>query len=216
MRHEAPCAKRGATVIQEVRSVGMASIENLCVYCGSRTGDGDGFVRLARALGLAMAQRGVGLVYGGGRIGLMGVVADAVHGAGGRVTGIIPEHLHAREVGNEGCGELVVVDSMHTRKRMMFERADAFVALPGGFGTVDELVEMLTWRQLGMHDKPICVLDQDGYWQPLLGLFDHIVERGFAGSRALDHLYVVNGIDDLFATLGAAPEPRLPERTDRL
>ena len=194
----------------------MASIRSLCVYCGSRTGRDPEHRALAADLGRAMAERGVELVYGGGRIGLMGVVADAVLAGGGRVTGIIPGHLHAQEVGNEAAGELIVVDSMHVRKQMMFERADAFVALPGGFGTLDETVEILTWRQLRLHDKPLLLLARNGYWQPLLALFRHFVDSGFAGKGSLALYQVAEDVEEAFRLLHAAPAPRLPEHPERL
>jgi len=194
----------------------MTQISSICVYCGSRTGVGDGYRKLAQAFGRGLAERGIVLTYGGGRVGLMGVVADAVLAAGGRVVGIIPRHLHALEVGHDAVGELIVVDDMHTRKRMMFERSDGFVALPGGFGTLDETVEIMTWRQLRLHDRPIVLLDHEGYWQPLLRLFEHFVARDFAGASTRQLYEVVPTVDAAFETLLRAPPPVVPDRPERI
>jgi hypothetical protein len=159
----------------------------LCVYCGSRTGANPAFATAARRVGTAIGQRGWQLVYGGGRVGLMGVVADAALAAGARVIGIIPQTLMEREVGHAGLTELHVVQTMHERKRMMAEHADAFLALPGGIGTFEELFEVWTWRQLGYHDKPLGLLDVDGYYAPLLEFMERTVGQGFvdAAQRAL-------------------------------
>lgn len=158
----------------------MQRIDRLCVYCGSSPGTDERYQTAATELGAGLAARGVELVYGGGRNGLMGRVADAVLAGGGRVTGIIPVHLQHREVAHTGLSELVVVTDMHQRKRVMAERADAFAVLPGGVGTLDEAVEILSWRQLGLHRKPIFIVDIAGYWSPLAVLFEHIVSSGFA------------------------------------
>lgn len=152
---------------------------SVCVYCGSRHGQRPEYTQAARALGQAIGQRGWQLVYGGGKVGLMGEVADAVLAQGGRVVGVIPESLQKLEVGHTGLTELHVVPTMHLRKQMMAERADAFIALPGGIGTLEELFEVWTWRQLRYHDSPIGLLDVAGYWQPLLRLMDHTVAEGF-------------------------------------
>ncbi|HMQ73316.1 MAG TPA: TIGR00730 family Rossman fold protein [Rubrivivax sp.] len=152
---------------------------SLCVYCGSRTGTQPAFTEAARRLGTLLGAAGGQLVYGGGRVGLMGIAADATLAAGGRVVGVIPEALMQREVGHAGLSELHVVPTMHLRKQMMAERADAFVALPGGIGTLEELFEAWTWRQIGYHDKPIGVLDVGGYFEPLLRFVDRCVEQGF-------------------------------------
>ena len=161
----------------------------ICVFCGSRTGAQPVHAEAASALGTLMAERGVTLVYGGGRVGLMGVVADAVLAAGGRAVGIIPGFLQRREVAHAGV-ELQVVDSMHTRKQRMFDLADAFIVLPGGIGTLDETMEIVTWRQLGHHDKPVVLVDVAGYWQPLRALLDHVIRNDFAGAN-LATLYAV-------------------------
>lgn len=152
---------------------------SICVYCGSRHGSRPEYTEAARALGTAIGQRGWQLVYGGGKVGLMGEVADAVLAAGGRVVGVIPETLEKLEVGHRGLHELHVVPTMHVRKQMMAERADAFIALPGGIGTLEELYEVWTWRQLKYHNNPIALLDTAGYWQPLLRFMDHTVAEGF-------------------------------------
>ena len=157
----------------------MAEIKSVCVYCGSGYGSDPVFRAAAEALGRDMAQQGIRLVYGGGDVGLMGTVARAVLDAGGYVTGIIPEFLKAREALLDDAQETVIVPDMHTRKRLMFERADAFVALPGGIGTLEELVEQMTWAQLGRHSKPILMLSIGGFWKPLLVLLTHMRENGF-------------------------------------
>ncbi len=155
------------------------TLRRVTVFCGSNPGTDPAFVAAAEALGTELVRRGIGLVYGGGAVGLMGVVADAVLAAGGEVTGVIPQHLWAKEVGHRGLTELLVVDSMHERKLAMADRADAFVALPGGVGTFEELFEVLTWTQLGIHQKPAGVLDVAGFYGPLLGFLDRTVAAGF-------------------------------------
>jgi TIGR00730 family protein len=157
----------------------MAIIQSICVFCGSSTGRNPAHAAAARVLGRAMAKSGIRLVYGGGSIGLMGTVARTVLEAGGEVTGIIPEFLVNRERMLDGVDDLVVVDDMHTRKRLMFEQSDAFVALPGGIGTLEEVVEQMTWAQLGRHAKPIVLADVDGFWAPLTHLLTHMAEESF-------------------------------------
>jgi uncharacterized protein (TIGR00730 family) len=154
-------------------------IRNICVYCGSNPGRNPAYVEAARGLGRLMAERGIGLVYGGGGLGLMGEIARAVLAGGGRVTGIIPTFLSEREHMLRDVTELLVVGDMHERKRLMFERSDAFVALPGGIGTLEELVEQLTWAQLGRHRKPIVLLNVDGFWAPFVALLDHLRREAF-------------------------------------
>lgn len=151
----------------------------LCVFCGSRPGANGLYAEHARDLGRALAERGIGLVYGGGRVGLMGEVADAVLGAGGEAIGVIPGALVEREISHPNLSELHVVGSMHERKAMMGDLSDGFVALPGGTGTLEEFFEVLTWAQLGIHAKPCALLDVEGYWSRLLDLFDHMVAEGF-------------------------------------
>ncbi|HXQ50108.1 MAG TPA: TIGR00730 family Rossman fold protein [Stellaceae bacterium] len=187
----------------------MALIKRIAVFCGSSGRVDEIYRAAATRLGVVLATSGIELIYGGGRVGLMGLLADAALASGGRVTGIIPTHLRDREVGHGGLNELIVVDSMHDRKRAMFERADAFVTLPGGLGTMDETLEIITWKQLTLHDKPILLVDVAGYWAPFLELLDHFVASGFAG-RATHQLYrVVARIEDVLPALAAAPEPQL-------
>ncbi|MCB8819974.1 LOG family protein [Microvirga rosea] len=157
----------------------MPVIKSICVYCGSGFGDDPVFAQNAAALGRAMAERGINLVYGGGNVGLMGTVAQSVLDHGGYVTGIIPDFLKAREKLLEDVQETITVPDMHTRKQLMFEKADAFVALPGGIGTLEELVEQMTWAQLGRHTKPILMLNIKGFWKPLLSLLAHMRNEGF-------------------------------------
>jgi uncharacterized protein (TIGR00730 family) len=152
---------------------------SICVYCGSRSGAQPAYTALAQQLGAAIGRRGWQLVYGGGRAGLMGTVADAALAAGARVVGVIPQTLMNLEVGHAGLTELHVVHTMHQRKQMMAERADAFIAMPGGIGTFEELFEVWTWRHLGYHDRPIGLLDAAGYWSPLLAFLHHSVAEGF-------------------------------------
>ncbi len=151
----------------------------LCVYCGSSPGEDPAYAEAARTLGRMLAEAGIGLVYGGGSLGLMGEVARACLSAGGHVTGVIPEFLVRKEILLEGVQELVVTANMHQRKMTMFEKADGFCALPGGIGTLEELVEIATWMQLGQHVKPLILANINGYWDPLLQLFDHMREQGF-------------------------------------
>lgn len=157
----------------------MTDIKNICVYCGSSAGVDPALSDAAEHLGHAMAEAGIGLVYGGGNNGLMGTTARAVLDAGGRVTGIIPEFLQRRETMLDGAQEMITVADMHTRKRLMYERSDAFVALPGGIGTLEELVEQMTWVQLERHTKPVLIANINGFWKPLLALFAHMRQAGF-------------------------------------
>jgi hypothetical protein len=154
-------------------------VRNVCVFCGSAAGRRPAYARSARALGRALVRRETGLVYGGGSIGLMGVVADAVMAGGGRAVGVIPRALARKEIAHHGLTRLEVVPSMHVRKARMAALADAFVALPGGIGTLEELTEVLTWGYLGLHAKPVGLLDVEGFWDPLIRLLDHAVEEGF-------------------------------------
>lgn len=159
---------------------------SICVYCGSRPGTDQDFATAAARVGHWIGSRGGQLVYGGGRSGLMGVVADATLAAGGRVIGVIPTSLVERENAHHGCTELLVVDTMHERKRLMAEHADAFLALPGGIGTLEEFFEVWTWRQLGYHDKPVGLLNQAGYYDPMLGFLQRSVDAGFMGQTQMD------------------------------
>ncbi|XOZ32352.1 TIGR00730 family Rossman fold protein [Halomonadaceae bacterium KBTZ08] len=158
-------------------------MNSICVYCGSRAGNGDGYEAAARALGQAMARQGLGLVYGGASIGMMGLIADEVLAAGGAVTGVIPRSLQEKEVAHEALTELLVTTDMHERKRLMAERADAFIAMPGGLGTLEELFEILTWGQLRFHTKPIGLLNTRGYYDDLIRFLDATVSEGFVHPR---------------------------------
>jgi uncharacterized protein (TIGR00730 family) len=182
----------------------MAEVRNLCVYCGSSNVVAPKFLEAAFALGRLIGGAGLGLVYGGGRVGLMGRVADGALVEGGRVVGIIPHHLHRREVAHGALSELILVDSMHDRKQRMAERSDAFVVLPGGFGTIDEMFEILTWRQLGLHDKPIVLVDLDGYWQPLERMVDHFAAEGFINAANRKLYQRVESIDEILPAIAAA------------
>ena len=194
----------------------MKSLSSVCVYCGASSRVADVHKEAAHALGDGLARRGIRMVYGGGRVGLMGIAADAAIAAGGEVVGIIPEHIQSAEIEHTGLTELHVVDSMHTRKRMMVERSDAFVILPGGLGTLDEAFEILTWKQLQLHDKPIVIADVDGYWRPLLGLIDHMVAQGFARIDRSALYSVADQIDDVFEVLEVAPAPCRPAQPKKL
>lgn len=194
----------------------MATLRTLCVYCGSNAGTDPVFTELARALGRCCAEAGVGIVFGGGRVGLMGQLAEAALASGGRVVGIMPEHLRRLEVGYEEVSELVVVESMHARKALMAERSDAFCVLPGGVGTLDEMIEIITWKQLRLHDKPIVLLDQGGFWQPLLRLFAHQREAGFLRPAHLGLFDVVDSLDGVFEAIARHPEPTIETRAGRV
>jgi uncharacterized protein (TIGR00730 family) len=170
----------------------MTTIRSVCVYCGARAPQTPAHLHAATQLGELLAVNNITLVYGGARIGMMGVLADSALKNGGTVVGIIPDQLQQSEVGHSGVSELHIVPNMHTRKQLMFDRSDAFVVLAGGIGTMDELFEMLTWRQLKIHNKPIILVDTDGYWQPLLALLNHIIESGYA-SPSIRQLYTVVG-----------------------
>jgi hypothetical protein len=188
----------------------MAPVRTVCVYCGSGFGRDPAFRAAAEVLGTAIAQAGMRLVYGGGDVGLMGAVARAALEAGGHVTGIIPDFLQAREHMLADIQETVVVPDMHTRKRLMFERADAFVTLPGGIGTLEELVEQLTWAQLGRHRKPVVLVSVAEFWGPLLALFEHMRGHGFI-REGLDLSYLVTGeaaeVVPLLRAAGHEPDP---------
>jgi uncharacterized protein (TIGR00730 family) len=194
----------------------MSFETSLCVYCGSGLGVDSRHLEAARDLGRLLAARRIRLIYGGARIGLMGTLADAALGAGGEVVGIIPGHLDKTELGHRGATELIVVDSMHRRKYMMFELSDAFAILPGGLGTLDETFEMLTWRKLGLHDKPILLVDIAGYWQSLLRLVDHVIAQGFAAPTDRDLYKIVSTVEELVAAVETAPRPKLAAQPERL
>jgi len=167
----------------------------VCVYCGSSIGTRTVYAQQAAALGTRLSNEGLALVYGGGNVGLMGIVADAALAAGGEVTGVIPEQLVGWEVAHEGLTRLEIVATMHERKARMFDLSDAFVALPGGFGTLDEMFEMLTWRQLGLGDKPCAFLDVDGYFAPLMAMLDRMLQEGFLRAEHRNDLWHGEDID---------------------
>ncbi|MBO6774473.1 MAG: TIGR00730 family Rossman fold protein [Marinibacterium sp.] len=180
------------------------TVKSVCVYCGSRPGAMPAYAQAADALGAAIAAAGWRLVYGAGDVGLMGVVARAAQAAGGDTFGVIPTHLLEWEVGKTDLTRFVVTETMHERKKVMLMNADAVVVLPGGAGSLDELFEVLTWRQLGLHDKPILILNTEGYWDPLLALVDHVIAQGFADPSLGGFLTVVDTPESAMAALGAA------------
>ena len=175
----------------------------ICVYCGSNAGSRPAYAERAAALGERIAREGLALVYGGGNVGLMGLAADAALAAGGEVIGVIPQQLADWEVAHRGLTELQVVGSMHERKSRMFELSDAFVALPGGFGTLDEMFEMLTWRQLGIGDKPCAFLDVEGFYTPLMGMIDRMVEERFLHPEQRNDLWHGDDLDAMVAWMRA-------------
>ena len=191
-----------------------SAIRSVAVFCGSRFGHDPIHTEAAAALGRGLATAGIRLVYGGGGVGLMGIVADAALAAGGEVLGVIPEFLQRREVAHAGVGTLVVTDSMHDRKRRMFDAADAFITMPGGLGTFDETIEITTWRQLGLHDKPILVCDVAGWAKPYLATIQAAIDQGFAGPECLLLYEVLPDVDAVLARLAAITSPGAgqPER----
>ncbi|SEV97284.1 TIGR00730 family Rossman fold protein [Luteibacter sp. 329MFSha] len=189
----------------------MREIKSLCVYCGSSSGAHPEYTEAAWAFGTRMAQEGIALVYGGGKVGLMGTVADAVIAGGGRVIGVIPRQLVEKEVAHTGLTELHVVETMHQRKTRMYELSDAFVALPGGFGTMDEMFEMLTWAQLGLHTYPCAFLDVRGFYRSLAATMDHMVSEGFVKAVQRDQVWFGEGIDALFAWMRGYESTYVPK-----
>ncbi|KPK32291.1 MAG: hypothetical protein AMJ66_06770, partial [Betaproteobacteria bacterium SG8_40] len=176
---------------------------SVCVYCGSSSGDREEYASAARALGALLARRRIRLVFGGGSVGLMGVVADAVLEGGGEVTGVIPHRLRTAELAHDGVTEMIAVDSMHARKQRMVELSDAFIALPGGIGTMDELFETWTWLQLGIHDKPVGLLNVGNYYDPLIAFLRQMADRGFIRPAHLDSLQIERDAARLVERLGA-------------
>jgi uncharacterized protein (TIGR00730 family) len=183
----------------------MNGIHSVAVFCGSRLGIWPEFAGAAKDLGVGLAQAGIRLVYGGGKNGMMGVLADAVLEAGGTVLGVIPDFLTKSEVAHPGLTEMTVTHSMHDRKRRMAEAADAFVALPGGIGTMDETIEIISWRQLGLHDKPIYICNVAGSAAPLVAAIEGMIAQGFAPVEARAFFTVVDGVPALLELLGRAP-----------
>jgi uncharacterized protein (TIGR00730 family) len=186
-------------------------VRRLCVFCGSRRGSDPRHAEAAADLGRRLAARGIGLVFGGGSIGLMGVVADAVLAGGGRAIGVIPHGLAARELAHRGVPDMRVVPTMHARKALMAELADGFVALPGGMGTFDELFEIVTWAQLGIHRKPVGVLDVAGYYDPLVALLDHATTAGFVSAAGRAIVMVETDPARLLDRMAAYVPPRVTE-----
>lgn len=185
------------------------ALRAVCVFCGSQPGARPAYVQAARQIGALLARRGIAVVYGGGHIGMMGALADSALAAGGDVIGVIPEHLMRPEVAHQGLSELLVVDSMHTRKRVMAARADAFIVLPGGYGTFEEMFEMVTWRQLRLQAKPVGLLNVDGFFDHLLAFLRHAVQEEFIRVAHRDLLTVSDDsaalLDALAAQVSAAP-----------
>lgn len=187
----------------------MTVLHSICVFCGSRPGQNPAHARDARAFGAAFAERGWRLVYGAGDVGLMGQVARAAQEAGARTMGVIPTHLMQREVGKRDLTQLVITEDMHERKKVMFMNSDAVVVLPGGAGSLDEFFEVLTWRQIGLHGKPIFLLNTDGYWDPLIQLMKHVVAQGFAEEDSLTFFRSVATPEALITALSQAlDQPR--------
>jgi uncharacterized protein (TIGR00730 family) len=195
--------------MQEVKSKPTSTdgVRNICVYCGSNVGNNPAYAEAARSLGALMAAERIGLVYGGGGLGLMGELARSVLKHGGRVTGIIPAFLSRKERMLRDADELIVVDDMHQRKKLMFDKSDAFVALPGGIGTLEELVEQLTWAQLGRHTKPIVLVNVGGFWQPLLALLRHMQEEVFI-RRDMDVRFITaDTVEGVIPAIRATAKP---------
>ncbi len=189
----------------------MRTFRRICVYCGSSNDVDERFKSAARATGTLLAQRGIGVVYGGGSVGLMGIVADAALAAGGEVLGVIPDKLQALELGHDGLTELFVVDSMHARKMLMAQLSDGFVALPGGFGTIEEIIEVTTWSQLNYHRKPVGLLNVDGYYDHLIAWIRGAVTEGFIHEPHRNLLQAATTPEDLLALLATAKVPELKE-----
>src|SRR5689334_2627522 len=195
----------------------MAEIRAICVFCGASAGRVEAYRAAAEAVGRTLARRGIRVVYGGGRLGLMGAVADAALAAGGQVTGVIPRGLVDRELAHPGLQELVIVETLHERKAQMEARADAFLTLPGGLGTLEELAEVLSWAQLDLHAKPIGLLDVGGYFGPLEEFLDRAVAEGFLAQRHRRLLLRATSADELLAAFAGwtPPAPRFPPPTER-
>ncbi len=194
----------------------MKSIASLCVFCGSRFGNDPAYEEAARELGAVMADKGIRLIYGGGSVGLMGLVASAVMENGGEVIGVIPQFLEDLEVGKSDVTELIVTENMHSRKNKMFELSDGFISLPGGLGTLDETFEIMTWKQLKVHDKPVIMLDIGGYWSEMKVLLEAIIHKGFAGASSRDLCRFAGSVADVFSLLEGVPEQSFAPQPERL
>jgi uncharacterized protein (TIGR00730 family) len=182
----------------------VPELSSICVFCGSNAGADPAYLQAAETVGRSLAQRGIRIVYGGATVGMMGTLADGARDAGGEVVGVIPQAIFDREIGHTGLDDLRVVGSMHERKALMAELSDAFIALPGGIGTLEELFEVYTWAQLGIHAKPLGLLDVAGYFQPLVAFLDHAVRERFLRPEMRALLAVSDGLDDLLAALEAS------------
>jgi hypothetical protein len=191
-------------------------VSSVCIYCGSANGVSDDFVTIAQDVATALAKQKKRIVYGGGHVGLMGVVADTALREGTEVVGIIPEHIRAKEVQHTGLTKLHVVSDMHTRKRMMVEHADAFVILPGGLGTLDEAFEILTWKKLGLHNKPIIIFNHRDFWDPLLKLIDHLIDTKFALTSDSALFKVVTTVPQMLDVLAENTTPHMATLTGRM
>jgi uncharacterized protein (TIGR00730 family) len=209
---------RGGKAANGIAAAGMPQVQigRICVFCGSGKGVNPAYVAAARTLGRSMAKAGIGLVYGGGSLGMMGEVARSVLKHGGVVTGIIPEFLTEREQMLKDAQELIVTKDMHERKRLMFEKSDAFVALPGGIGTLEELVEQLTWSQLGRHTKPIVLGNIDGFWHPLLSLLDHMRAEAYIRKELEVRLHVVDSAAEIVPCIAQAIAKAATARPEEL
>ena len=194
----------------------MTKLTSLCVYCGARTGTDPAHRAAAERLGALLGRHRIKLIFGAGSVGLMGVVADAALAVGGEVIGVIPRHLNKVELAHDRLTEIHVVNSMHERKQRMFELADAFAILPGGLGTLDETIEIITWRQLRLHHMPVILIDYNGYWKPLIDLVHHVVTQGFADPSATELFTVVNSVDDVIPTVEALPQGEEPAQAEYL
>jgi uncharacterized protein (TIGR00730 family) len=182
----------------------MTNSRSVCVFCGSRAGADPAYAQAATETGALLARKGWRLVYGAGDVGLMGLVARAAQAGGGRTFGVIPQHLVKWEVGKRDLDHFVVTETMHERKKVMFMQADAIVVLPGGAGSLDELFEVLTWRQLGLHEKPVLLVNVAGYWDPLLALVDHVIGQGFADGNLRDFLTIAADVAEVESALQLA------------
>ena len=191
----------------------MTKAKSLCVYCGSRTGRQPAFAAAAEKLGRVLAASGIRLIYGGGGIGLMGITARATMENGGEVVGIVPGFLRKLEVQQEGLTQLIVTETMHERKWLMYDMADAFAVLPGGIGTLEELTELLSWRHLRVHEKPIVLINLDHYWDPLLDLFEHAMTEEFAAQSLRAEYAVVDRVEDVLTAAKLVPAPALAHST---
>ena len=192
----------------------MTKINSLCIYCGSRSSNNENFQILAKRMGEILAKNNIKLVYGGGNVGLMGIIATSTLENGGEVHGIIPSHLHETEVAHEHLTKLTIVDNMHQRKRMMFDQSDAFIVLPGSIGTLDETIEAITWKQLKLHDKPIILLNSENYWEPFIELLKNIISYDFMTDDTLKLFNVVNSVEEVIPLLEELPDPKIdPKNT---